>query len=75
MRRLGYEPGMGLRRNNNGMTEPYIPPLRIGCEGLGYNWKSREAKKPYWTLAEHFVSKFFYNPNQVSDPEIRSNRL
>ena len=71
MRKLGYQPGLGLGRNEDGILDPVILEARIGTEGLGFNpYDQVTLSRKDWKLGEHFVrhSKLL-DPNEPPDGE------
>ena len=71
MRKLGYQPGLGLGRNEDGILDPVIMEARIGTEGLGFNpYDQVTLSRKDWKLGEYFVrhSKLL-DPNEPPNGE------
>lgn len=71
MKKLGYIPGKGFGKDQNGRVKSYIPPPHVGKESLGYDWDTDIPPNKHWTLKERFVSGSIFNPNEslkIDDP-------
>ena len=49
---MGYKPGMGLGRDNEGIAEPLEESTHKGRRGLGYDLDGLEQEDVQWELEE-----------------------
>ena len=56
MRKLGYQPKLGLGKNEDGILDPVISKMKIGIGGLGFDsYNQMTLSRKNWTLEEHFI--------------------
>ena len=69
MRKLGYQPGLGLGKNEAGILDHVISEMKIGIGGLGFNSYNQIARcRENWTLKEHFTKHTkLLDPNEPPD--------
>ena len=54
--KIGYTPGKGLGRQEQGMIDVLGTPEERGSTGLGYLGHSSLSKPLAWSLSNHFIS-------------------